>query len=62
MALSGTELEVTGDTRDRWVAAYEADPQLRTALRELQSGRPFGQMQLNSLGLLVRVTMMVSKS
>ena len=62
MALSGTELEVTMGTHDRWVAAYKVDPQLQTALQELPSRRLFGRMQLNSLGLLVRVTHDVSES
>ena len=53
MALSGTGLEVTEDTRDRWITGYQQDPKLHTALRELRLGKPYGQMQLNSLGLLV---------
>jgi len=42
-----------GNTHDRWITGYQQDPKLRTALRELHLGKPYGQMQLNSLGLLV---------
>ena len=55
MALSATELTLDEDTQSRWIAAYENDPRLRTALCELRQGQPYGHMQLNSLGLLVVV-------
>ena len=54
-SLSGTELGVMEDTCDWWIIAYKQDPKLRTALWELHLGKPYGQMQLNSLGLLVLV-------
>ena len=37
----------------KWVAAYQEDPKLQMALKELQQGRPFGDLQLTPRVLII---------
>ena len=47
-----THMEMDQGERHKWVAAYEADPRLRTALQELRQGQRKDDFILTPSGLI----------
>ena len=53
LSLTATRAVMDQGESSKWVAAYQEDPKLQTASKELQQGRPFGDLQLTPHGLIM---------
>ena len=55
MQLTASGVVIGQEENSQWVEAYQNDPRLKKAFRELQRGQSFGDLQLNSLGFITIV-------